>query len=121
MSTENIADQEKALLAHVPEDGSAVGNVKLIRTLGWQDAQYWELRDKLLEKGILTTGRGRGGSVRRILTETAPLETGIVPSTDASGAALIDAQQKIAQLSESSLYKPIADVLGENWTKDKSP
>src|SRR5271165_2492709 len=109
MITENLTDQEKALLANVPEDGSSVGNVKLIRTLAWPDAQYWEVRDRLLEKGILTTGRGRGGSVRRIVTREIPSESG----TEASIESLAG-DEEFSQLAESSLYRPVADVLAEN-------
>jgi hypothetical protein len=57
------------LLAHVPPDGSAVGNTALMRALGWSERRYWYTRDSLLEEGTITRARGRGGAVRRVLPE----------------------------------------------------
>ena len=41
------------LLALVPEDGSAIGNTALMRTLGWGQHRYWYARDSLLEAGTI--------------------------------------------------------------------
>ena len=115
MITENLTDQEKELLGRVSEDGSSVGNVTIIRSLNWPESQYWEVRDKLLEKGILTTGRGRGGSVRRVIPDGVRSE---LEADTRPGADRLDTEQKIAQASEGALYNPVAEVLGEKWTKD---
>jgi hypothetical protein len=69
MMTENLTDEEKELLGNLPEAGSSIGNVSLIRALKWPETQYWEVRDKLLEKGILEKSRGCGGSVHRIIMD----------------------------------------------------
>ncbi|MCW1383923.1 site-specific DNA-methyltransferase [Novosphingobium sp. KCTC 2891] len=56
------------ILANVPEDGSAVGNMALLALLretmpGLTDEEYAAAKDDLVAKGVLGKGRGRGGSV----------------------------------------------------------
>jgi len=119
MITENLTDQEKELIEKVAEDGTSVGNVTLIRELKWPESQFWDVRNKLLEKGLLRTGRGRGGSVRRIVAATSQ------SGSQAGGSVILPSEivrlneeAKIAQSSESALYNPVAGVLREKWTKD---
>lgn len=78
-SEEKIADLESLLLLFVPPS-DAIGNVSLRNLLseqGWDDETYWAIRNRLIERGILETGRGRGGSVRR----TSDGSKGPSPST----------------------------------------
>lgn len=56
------------ILAHVPEDGSAIGNMALLALLreqvpGLSDEEYAAAKDHLVAEGLLGKGRGRGGSV----------------------------------------------------------
>lgn len=56
------------ILASVPEDGSAIGNMALMALLresapGLSDEEYQAARDNLVAEGLLGKGRGRGGSV----------------------------------------------------------
>ena len=56
------------LLAIVPNDGSAVGNLTLAAAMresvpDLSDEAYQRIRDGLIADGILGKGRGRGGSV----------------------------------------------------------
>jgi adenine-specific DNA-methyltransferase len=56
------------ILAHVPEDGSTIGNMALLARLREQvpdltDEDYGAAKDELVAEGILRKGRGRGGSV----------------------------------------------------------
>lgn len=56
------------ILAHVPEDGSAIGNMALLALLREQvpslsDEEYVAAKDDLVAQGLLGKGRGRGGSV----------------------------------------------------------
>jgi adenine-specific DNA-methyltransferase len=56
------------ILAHVPEDGSAIGNMALVALLrekvpGLSDEEYAATKDDLVAEGLLGKGRGRGGSV----------------------------------------------------------
>ncbi len=70
------------LLSLVPKDGSAIGNTKLSglfleqarrqlkENLG--EEVYWQVRNGLIENGVLETGRGKGGSVRLAGDTVAP-------------------------------------------------
>lgn len=66
----NRAEQ---LLRRVPEDGGWITNRALRETLQeddrwWADPDnYFEVRDNLIESGVLELGRGQGGRVRRII------------------------------------------------------
>lgn len=60
---------EEILLRHVPNDGTTIGNLRLKKFLGWNIDRYLQTRDKLVEKGILSIGRGKGGSVYRLTPE----------------------------------------------------
>jgi adenine-specific DNA-methyltransferase len=56
------------ILAGVPEDGSAIGNMALVALLretvpGLTDEEYSAAKDDLVAEGVLGKGRGRGGSV----------------------------------------------------------
>ena len=58
------------LLGLIPADGSPIGNGRLLELLAEAPgpkvtkADYERVRDQLLAKGRLVSGRGRGGSVR---------------------------------------------------------
>jgi adenine-specific DNA-methyltransferase len=73
MSADSGRDEEleHALLAHVPEDGSTIGNTRLRRALGGHlgreidEATYFAAQRALVDDGVLIRGAGRGGSVRR--------------------------------------------------------
>ncbi len=65
------------ILRLVPEDGSTIGNQKLISEIQQHlpdidDTQYHELKNTLVEAGLLIKGRGRGGSVGRPDTKAGP-------------------------------------------------
>lgn len=57
------------ILAHVPADGSSIGNIKLQQQLteaaafSFSEEDYWRVRDALITDGVLGKGQGRGGSV----------------------------------------------------------
>ncbi|MCB9199001.1 MAG: site-specific DNA-methyltransferase [Flavobacteriales bacterium] len=58
---------EQALFDLVPADGSTIGNGKARKTLGWPEDRYDAARRSLLSKNLVATGRGRGGSLYRIV------------------------------------------------------
>jgi len=62
---------EAALLALLPADGSAVGNVTLRRSLAIQmdfsELEFLAARRLLIARGRVKGGRGRGGSLARVL------------------------------------------------------
>ncbi|MBC6941121.1 MAG: hypothetical protein DWB45_00155 [Xanthomonadales bacterium] len=87
MAKAAIADIRQAILRDVPADGSAVGNIRLRERiparLGVEvgEDDYFAARDALVADGVLATGRGRGGSVHRVM-DSAPvltLETQEIP------------------------------------------
>jgi type I restriction enzyme M protein len=101
-----IAQYEQQLLAQVPEDG-AVGNRTLFRNLqradgSWTEELFWAIRNRLIERGLLERGRGKGGSVRK-------------PKTIAPGkAAPRTAEPIAAQIrAERDLYEPMGKVIKE--------
>lgn len=56
------------VLAHVSEDGSPIGNGALIARLRetlpeLSDDEYQAAKDALVDEGIISKGKGRGGSV----------------------------------------------------------
>jgi WD40 repeat protein/serine/threonine protein kinase len=57
---------EQQFLGKLPADGSAIGNGKLMQELGWAEDTYWEVRNRLVDRGFVEVGRGRGGSVKRL-------------------------------------------------------
>ncbi|MDR5655412.1 DNA methyltransferase, partial [Ruixingdingia sedimenti] len=62
------------VLAHIPEDGSAIGNGALIARLreivpNLSDEDYAAAKDALVDEGVLGKGKGRGGSVYLITEE----------------------------------------------------
>jgi hypothetical protein len=106
---EREALQEK-LMDQVPEDGSLVGNTAVIRELGWDPDQYWEIRGDLIEDGQLSRGRGRGGSVRRIIEPQEP--------DPEEAAAEIDTPEAL-YAREKELYEPMREVIAGGWAKDR--
>ena len=100
---------EQQLLVKVPVDGSSVGNTDLRRRLateGWTDEQYWTVRDRLVNRGILDTGRGRGGSVHRVFLAT--------------GAGDEDEEVQAAQqLQERDLYAPMCEQISTPWARHR--
>ena len=80
-----------------------VGNGSLRRKLGWDDDRYWYIRNLLVQSGLLRTGRGKGGSVQRVIA---------VEGTEAPG------QVATVDLAEKDLYEPIIKTLRSDWIPD---
>lgn len=65
-----VAALREAILAVLPADGRPIGNIKLrgqlVEMLRREvpEAFYGDVRDALVEEGVLAKGQGRGGSVR---------------------------------------------------------
>lgn len=113
MSTITLEEQENALLKHVPEDGSAIGNTTLMRTLQWTPLVYWPVRNRLAERGVLELGRGQGGSVRRAVNATAGAPAAAAGTVPEAAFAPQDEWER-----EKSLYAPMAKVIRESWIAD---
>lgn len=101
---------ENQLLEKLRENGGHAGNVFLQRELGWDDKQYWPIRDRLVDLGKLELGRGKGGSVSLVL-EPGPSETSAVLETVP--------ETPLPSVLEGDLYEPVARVLRGEWARDK--
>jgi hypothetical protein len=65
-----FTNDENLLLSKVPEDGGAIGNVKLRNILAWDVPKYLQIKRSLLDKGVLQPGRGMGGSLKRVVASS---------------------------------------------------
>lgn len=100
-----LSREARELLQQVPVDGDFIGNTKLQRRSGLGD-RYWKVRKELVSGGLVVRGKGRGGSIARVLTtaEAALPETGI--------------KTKYAVKKEVELYVPLKDWLVAQWGRD---
>ncbi len=98
------------LLSLIPESGTSIGNSTLRdqfrgRIGGdgetFSDQDYWQLRDLLIDEGLIGQGRGRGGSVHRLIVATAPQTPLTAPS-----------------INERSLYAPFGQAIISGYVKD---
>lgn len=107
-----LASREQTLLAEVPEDGSNIGNGRLRRILGWEEDDYWEIRDALVKKGRLAVGYGRGGSVYRLLDEGEDEDE----DEDENEHRCESEEDDIERYpDEYSLYEGVREMLSKNW------
>ncbi|MGD0205917.1 MAG: hypothetical protein ABSB57_05740 [Dehalococcoidia bacterium] len=100
------SEDEDRLLELVPADGSSVGNKSLREKLGWEPAHYFQVRDRLVERRVLSIGRGYGGSVYRVRAVA-------VPKAPEQPAAAPAPQYR----TERELYKPVEEALRDGWSK----
>ena len=113
-------------LAVLTELGGSAGNGRLRETLQWAEATYNGVKDALVAEGVITLGRGRGGSVslagkREIVVEAAPPVAAPVKAVPAKAppargnggnlgfeAELFKAADKLRGNMEPSDYKHVA-------------
>jgi hypothetical protein len=98
----------------IPDSGATKGNRTLrdeflgyVRAQGGEitDADYWTIRDSLIEDGAVQAGRGKGGSVRRVVAVAAE-----APPT-------AEAETAIAVKPESALYDPFHAAIREGYAR----
>ncbi|MFN3809596.1 MAG: hypothetical protein ACK4S6_03165 [Roseateles asaccharophilus] len=117
LSPEQIEVKQQELLKSVPV-ATSIGNKALRERLGntWTEDLYWAIRSRLIERGQLEPGRGRGGSVRLVpgpQPQPAQQQPAAQPATQLGTAAAPD------YTKEAELYEPIANVLRNNWSKEQ--
>lgn len=112
LSQEQIEQNENELLGRL-QGNSPIGNKSLRTQLaeaGWSEDLYWEIRNRLIERGLLTKGKGKGGSVRRVplppAVETLPVDQD-QPQPPANAPA-----------PERDLYQPMIEVIKTRWAQD---
>ncbi|WP_441290383.1 TIR domain-containing protein [Sorangium sp. KYC3313] len=86
-----LSRQEKKFLSLIPEDGSTINNRVLREQLGWNDEKYAQVRDQLVERGLVVRGPGPGGTVRRADTQQASEDD---EQDDAETHAALSRQEK---------------------------
>jgi len=116
-SEEELQQLEKQLLYVLRASDKKKGNVTLKQELGWPEDDYWAIRNRLIDAGLLVKGKGKGGSVTLIeepvateQTPEAPATAGQTPAPQAPAAA--------GRIEEDALYAPMAEVLKTYWVRD---
>lgn len=125
LSPEEIETKQQELLAAVPVT-DPIGNKALRDLLGanWSEDLYWAIRNRLVERGVLETGRGRGGSIKKVPPPT-PSQLQQEQVTQEPGAAaeaavpVVVTQGGPDYTKELELYAPIATVLRNQWSKEQ--
>ena len=92
MSNTSLLDDSNVLFSHLPADGSSIVNGALRDLLGWGEPRYLTARQPLIDSGKITTGKGRGGSVRRV-------EAGVVYLTAAKARATRKPAAEVPELA----------------------
>jgi len=126
----NLDDQQTNTLAemmirHIPADGKRVGNITLCHQFlaeakkqpgfdGIDDDDYWFVRDELLSSGRIEKGRGKGGSVRRILEDDAVVDDDRQEHPEPGQAPQTEPEQFTRELD---LYEPLHDTIRNYWVK----
>jgi type I restriction enzyme M protein len=114
------AEKDRFVATLTELDGSA-GNGRLRDALQWDEAAYNAVKDELISDGVVTAGRGRGGSVSLVGVVEAQAENGapiVVRSKPARAngnggdlgfeAELFKAADKLRGNMEPSDYKHVA-------------
>ncbi|MEU4806369.1 hypothetical protein [Actinosynnema sp. NPDC023587] len=108
------------LFAAIPTEGTTISNPTLQRRLGWDGTRYFRARDALVDGGLIVRGRGRGGVVRRVVSDddtVAERTIAVVVDTTAdpeTTAATVEAVIK----NELALYDPMRHVIATDWAQD---
>ena len=113
--------QRDRFVAALKELGGSAGNGRLRDALQWDEAAYNAVRDELVAEGVVTPGRGRGGSVSLggavevDAAEPAPVALRAKPARDNGNggnlgfeADLFKAADKLRGNMEPSDYKHVA-------------
>jgi len=117
-------DLKDKFVGALKEQGGSAGNIRLREALGWTESTYDSVKEELVAEGLVTPGRGRGGSVSlggpAEAEEPAPMASEIKarptkpPRANGNGgdlgfeAELFKAADKLRGNMEPSDYKHVA-------------
>jgi hypothetical protein len=116
--TVTLTPDEQRLYECLPEDGGTVSNAALQAKLDLDESAYWTIRDALVDRSIIARGRGRGGTIRRVLNESPPTVE-FEPISIAEEASRQAAQAEATISRELELYEPMKAVIQGDWAKDR--
>lgn len=117
LSPEQIEVKQQELVAAVPV-ATSIGNKALRDKLGpnWSEDLYWAIRSRLIERGQLEPGRGRGGSVRLVPIPVVPAVPPVAPAQPPAQPGVPPAPD---YSKETELYEPVSSVLRNHWSKEQ--
>ena len=69
-------------IAILEEYGGSAGNARLREALGWNESTYANVKNALIDEGLIVPGRGRGGSVA-LAAENKPAPAATTPAKPA--------------------------------------
>lgn len=109
LSPEQIELKQLEFLSAIPPE--TIGNKALRNKLGgeWSEDLFWAIRSRLIERGQLEAGRGRGGSIKRV----PPSQPHPIAEPSTSSSIPPD------YAKESELYEPTSTVLRNHWSKEQ--
>jgi hypothetical protein len=111
MDPSKKSEYAKLLLSFVPESGANIGNLTIrnqlreaVKALGddISEQDYWLIRDSLIDEGLIEQGRGRGGSVHRLVTAALAAPVSTIP----------------LKQPEAVLYDPFHKAILEGYVKE---
>ncbi|MFC4790448.1 hypothetical protein ACFO6X_15840, partial [Giesbergeria sinuosa] len=111
---DEIRAMHDALIQKVKDLGGSAGNNKLIRELGWDEDDYWIIRDRVVDLGSLRRYRARGGAVAIVPPPVAAEKT---VANEQEAPQNFECPQPV-EPAERDLYEPVATVLRGAWAKD---
>ena len=79
--------------------------------LGWDEDRYWQVRNRLLDNGLVQKAHGGPGGKTLI---APPIPTLVaIPASDPEGLT------PLTYVGESSLYEPVREQILRGWIKDE--
>lgn len=112
-SEEELQDLREKLIEEVKRLGGSAGNIRLIRNLGWDEDDYWSIRNRLVDLGLLRPYRARGGAV-----EIPQPPESVPTSAQVASAPEMQECEPAGVEKESDLYGPVSEVLKSKWVRD---
>lgn len=114
MSRPSDEERIKLFLQALTRRGGNAGNYAMMKELNLSEneAEYWRIRNKILDRGDITLGRGKGGSVILVSRPTTGQPTSDPIETNEGEASDLSEEYK----RERSLYAPCLATLQNHWT-----